>query len=491
MNLWLAGIIGGAIGAVSGAAVAWAMAMSRRARLEAHRLEAESRASAADDRATQVQADLTSQLDQRQEEISDLRTRREQAEIRAAELQERLHAQTQRFDSQQKLLDEREARFKDAFKAIGAEALQANTAQFLELANKRFETLLAQSKGDIDKKQQAIDSIVKPIRELLDKQQFTLTEIEKKREVAYRGVEEQIKHIAASHEKLNSETTKLVTALRRPEQRGRWGELQLRNAVELAGMTPHCDFVEQAHTTSADGSAQRPDMIVRLPGDGVIVVDAKVALAAYLDALQPDADRAAAMQRHADHVQKHVRDLTRKQYWNQFERTPKVVVMFVPLESAFSAALEIYPDLHTDAMKNNVLIATPTLFVALLRAIAFGWQQEDVAANAREISTVGRELYDRLATFTGHLTNVGKSLAKSVEHYNKSVGSLERSVLPSSRKLRALHVTTDDATTAPELIDTEARAVTAAELKPLPADDETDQARELPSGSTVDDSTHR
>ncbi len=383
---------------------------------------------------------------------------------RQARLREQLRVSEQQLSDQKHILDDAKKQLGDTFDALGAKALRANNQQFLELAKQTFEKVLVEARGDVDKRQQAIDALVKPVKELLERQQGALGELEKKREVAYKGLEEQIKAIAASHEKLNSETAKLVTALRRPEQRGRWGEVQLRNAVELAGMSAHCDFEEQP-TVGAAGAVQRPDMVVHLPGGGEIVLDAKVALDAYLSALEDGADRAALAKRHAEQVEQHYRQLSSRRYWEQFERTPKFVVMFMPLESALVAALEVKPNLHTDAMAQHVLIATPTLLVALLRAVAYGWQQEDVARNAREIASVGKQLYERLATFAGHFERVGAALQRGSETYNRAVGSLERMVLPSARKLRELHATTEAEIEAPRKLEVEARAVVAEELR--------------------------
>ncbi len=391
--------------------------------------------------------------------------RRGQAQSELARLSEKLATREQQFAEQKQLIERVEERFADAFSAIGGKALRANNEQFLELAKRTFEKLLVEAKGDAEKKEQAIDGLVKPIKELLEKQNTAVQDIERKREVAYTGIEAQIKVIAESHEKLSSETGRLVSALRRPEQRGRWGELQLRNVVELAGMTEHCDFDEQASVQTENGLL-RPDMVVHLPGEGVIVVDSKVALDAYLDTLQPDADLEATLSRHADLVEQHYKQLASKRYWDQFERTPKLVVMFMPLESALVAALDVKPDLHTQAMQNHVVIATPTLLVALLRAVAYGWQQDDVARNAREIASAGRELYGRLATFVAHFEKVGAAVDRGIKAYNDAIGSLERMILPSSRKLKELHATTDDAIESPRPVETEQRPVTAPELKP-------------------------
>ncbi|MHC4217231.1 MAG: DNA recombination protein RmuC [Planctomycetota bacterium] len=383
----------------------------------------------------------------------------------------RLAAETSNARARAELLAERlkaqaedEDHIKAVFRALGAEALQANSEQFTELATATLKAVLVEAKGDAEQRKQAVESLVKPVRELLEKHNTAVTEIEKKREVAYRGLEEQIKAIAASHEKLGEETNRLVAALRRPEQRGRWGEMQLRNAVELAGMTRHCDFTEQPQTDDPT-TRDRPDMIVKLPGGGVIVVDSKVALDAYLDTLDADRDRTKALERHAEQVAAHCRQLSSKRYWEQFERTPKLVVMFMPLESALTAALELKPDLHPDAMRQQVLIATPTLLVALLRAVAYGWQQEDLAANARQIAKVGGELYGRLAKFVEHLEGVGRAIDRAGDAYDQAVGSLEKRVLPSARELKELHATTEAVVETPPSLQVETRRITAAELK--------------------------
>jgi DNA recombination protein RmuC len=247
--------------------------------------------------------------------------------------------------------------------------------------------------------------------------------------------------------------------------------MQLRNAVEMSGMTEHCDFDEQVTVWKGEES-QRPDMVVKMPGGGRIIVDAKVAIDAYLDSLQQsDGDRTATLDRHARHVSTHVQKLAEKQYWKQFEHAPEWVVMFMPLESALIAALEREPDLQVRAMQQHVLIATPTLLVALLASIACGWQREKVAANAREISKTGKELHERLAKFTDSFIKIGAALTKSSEAYNSAIGSLEGRVLPSARKLRELHVTTDDEIATPEPVEVIVREVAAAELRQLPGID--------------------
>jgi len=456
-------LVGAIIGLLLGAPIIALLLFTRHARTQTDLTHARTRASLLEE---QMQQQLE-EIKQLTAELADIDRQREDARRDATALSEQLKARQQQFEEQKALLADAKSQLGDAFAALGAKALQVNSEEFLKLAATAFEKLMTQAKGDVEKRRQAIDALVKPIRELLEKQNQAVGEIEKKREVAYRGLEEQIKGIATAHEKLNTETGRLVTALRRPEQRGRWGEMQLRNVVELSGMTEHCDFQTQVQTDDPN-TRDRPDMTVHVPGEGVIIVDAKVALDAYLDAIQPDGDRESALRRHAEQVEKHVKKLAAKQYWDQFQRTPKLVVMFMPLESALVAALEVRPHLHAEAMQNHVLIATPTLLVALLRAVAYGWQQEDVAANARKISETGRELYERLAKFTDHFAKVGAGIDRAARSYNQAIGSLETRVLPSTRRLKDLHATTQPELQTPQPIEIETRPVTAGELTASP-----------------------
>jgi DNA recombination protein RmuC len=453
---WILGILVGA--AVSGA-VALIWHQSRAARCQADLANATSRA-----------AMLDSQLAAQQQELASLR----HAERELASLQSKLQSKEEQFAEQKKLLDDAQNKLKDAFRAVGSEALAVNNQQFIQLAKKTFENLLNQSKVEDEKTKQAIDSLLKPIRESLEKHQQTVETIEKKRLAEKSSLEEQLKQIAQSHEKLSSETGKLVTALRRPHQRGRWGEVQLRNTVELAGMTNHCDFDEQVTIWNGE-SAQRPDMVIHLPGRGVIPVDSKVAIEAYLDAIecQEGDSRMECLRRHAAHLDNHVRALANKKYWAGFDgaHSPQLVVLFMPLESALVAALEIEPDLHAEAMQQHVLIATPTLLVALLRAVAYGWQQQALQENAKEISKVGRELYDRLSTFVDHFARVGSALESSTKAYNSAIGSLSARVIPTTRKLKELHVVTEQTSEIepPPPIEIEVRGEgIPAELRSLP-----------------------
>ncbi len=448
MPEWTLGILALVIGGALGAAVTALLLAARRRVVEIDRADARTRAAMLDRQLAERGADI----DRVRAELAAVQTRREEAERRLA-------ASAERIDT----LERAETRLRESFLATGSEALEANSKQFLALATKTFEGLMIEAKGDAERGKQTIESMVRPIRELLEKQTVAVTELEKRREVAYTSLNEQIRQIASSHGELRAETGRLVTALRRPEQRGRWGEMQLRNVVELAGMSRHCDFHEQPATDDPE-TRDRPDMIVRMPGGGVIVVDAKVALDAYLDAIQPDADRNADLRRHAEQVERHFKRLAQRRYWEQFERTPRLVVMFMPLESALVAALDAKPDLHAEAMKQHVLIATPTLLVALLHAVAYGWQQEAIADNARAIAKVGDQLYRCVAKFAEHLATVGKGLDRAGDAYDNAVGSLERTLLPKARKLRDLHATNQPQIEPPPLVRIETRTFTAAEL---------------------------
>ena len=357
----------------------------------------------------------------------------------------------------------------NAFKAIGADALRANSEQFLQLAKETFAVSQTEIGGNLQKSQTQLKGLLDPMKELLQKQQDSANKQETTRAAAFAAIEQQIKGLVHGNATLAEKTNQLVTALRRPDTRGRWGETQLRNLVELAGMTQRCDFNEQVTVSGEDGRL-RPDMTVRLPGDGTIVVDSKVPLEGYLNALEaPDeAQRNIALSQHASAVEKHVRSLAEKAYWSQFDRAPKIVVMFMPIESAYVAALESKPELHVSAIEKHVLLATPTNLMALLTTVAYGWRQEDVAANAREIEKAGAALYKRLATFVSHFSKVGTSLVQSADNYNKAIGSLERNVLPSARTLKELNATSEAEIQQPPSIEIEPRRIEREELS-LPA----------------------
>lgn len=354
------------------------------------------------------------------------------------------------------------------FRKLSTEALGANNRQFLDLAKSRFDGFQASAKGDLDQ-------LLLPVRESLAKVDKQIADIEKERVGAYRMLSYQVEEMAKGHLRLSSETQKLVTAMRSPGTRGRWGELQLRRVIEMAGMQAHVDFVEQ-YSVSTDEERLRPDVIVRLPGDRTIVIDSKVPFDHYFEAtaeMVDDEARHEALLRHARLVRKHMAQLGAKSYWQLFQPSPDLVVMFMPDEGFFSAALRVDPALVEAGIDNHVVPATPTTLIALLRAVEFGWRQEALTQNAQEISEHAAELYKRLAKFGEHFQKVGKGLTAAVSCYNDAVGSMERQVLPSARRikdLKAAHVSSE--MPEPAAIDIAARPVVAPELLGTPIGDD-------------------
>ncbi len=333
------------------------------------------------------------------------------------------------------------ARLTQTFAELSNRSLQANSDTFLKLAEQRLENQQEKAKSELSEREKAVEALVKPINDALKASLQQISELEKSRSEAYGGIKNQLEEMQLNQKSLRQETQNLVNALRRPEVRGRWGEITLRRLVELAGMVEHCDFVEQVHTET-DGQIFRPDMIVRMPDRRELVVDVKTPLDAYLAAAEApdDAQRKLGLARHAKNVRAHIRMLASKAYWNQFDESPEFVILFIPGDQFLSAALNEQPDLIEYALSKQIILATPTSFVALLKAVAYGWRQMSLADNAKEIRVLAEDLYGRLATFVSHLNKVGRQLAGSVENYNKAVGSLERSVLPGARKFVELGV---------------------------------------------------
>ncbi len=353
------------------------------------------------------------------------------------------------------LLEQARDQLKESFQALSSEALSKNNESFLNLAKTTLEKYQEGAKGDLDKRQEAINKTVEPVGIALKTFNERVEKIEERRTQTDASLKQQLQQLAESQVQLNKTTGSLVQALRAPQVRGQWGEMQLRRTVEMAGMINYCDFEEQASVETSDGQRQRPDMIIRLPNERVVVVDSKVPLAAYLDALQsedPDHQK-ERMVAHARHIRDHIKALSAKSYWTQFDNTPEFVVLFIPNETIFSAALEQDPQLIEQGVLNKVILATPTTLIALLKAIAYGWQQEAIAREAKEIAALGKELYERVSVVTGHFTKLGKSLDQSVGCYNKAVSSLESRLLVTAKKFDALDSASPDPLPEPSLID--------------------------------------
>ncbi|MGH4018457.1 MAG: DNA recombination protein RmuC, partial [Pseudonocardiaceae bacterium] len=397
----------------------------------------------------------------------------------ATELQVELASARAALESQRSAAEDRErqhnrheAELKDSFRALSAEALSSNNEAFVQLAEARIKeataALTARADGDATSRQQAIEALLGPVAQTLHRLDGQLRTVEKDRESAYAGLRQQVGDMARSSEQLQTETRQLVNALRAPQVRGRWGELQLERIVQLAGMVEHCDFDRQVSATDASGDADavvRPDLVVHLAGDKEIVLDAKVPFGAYLeavDASDPDR-RAERLAAHARHLRAHVDALAAKSYWQRFEPTPEFVVLFVPGDPFLEAALQSDPALLEHAFERNVVVATPTTLIALLRTVAYTWRQEALARNAAQVHDLGRELHSRLATMGGHVAKLGRALTGAVDSYNRTVSSLESRVLVTARRFGDLRVVSDELDT-PEQVEKTPRTLQATEL---------------------------
>ena len=385
-----------------------------------------------------------------------LQPEREALLQRLSSSEAQLHAERKSTAERLALLEANRRQTEIAFRALSAEALAANNQSFLDLAKTTLGNYQQQAKGDLDTRHQAIQQLVRPLEESLQKVDGKIAQLEHARTGAYARLDEQLKSLLTSQVKLESETGNLVRALRAPAVRGRWGEIQLRKVVEMAGMLNYCDFVEQE---TADSGRLRPDMIVKLPNGRNIVVDSKAPLQAYLESLEveSDSERKAHLTHHARQIRDHVQKLSAKKYWEQFQPTPEFVVLFLPGETFFSAALGQDPGLIEAGVDQKVLLATPTTLIALLRSVAYGWRQEQLTENAAVISQLGRELYDRLTTMTAHFSQMGKGLERAVDSYNKGMSSLDSRVLVSARKFKDLGAGSSKDLTSSAQIDRTAR----------------------------------
>lgn len=383
-----------------------------------------------------------------------------------AELSSTLSHERRSAEEKLKLVEDAKQQMSNAFKVIGQEALDANRESFLALATERLAQFQTGAKTDLEKREQAIRELVAPVAQTLEKMDGKIAALEKAREGAYGELREQLKSMKDDQGKLRGETAALVQALRSPNKRGQWGELQLKRTLEMAGMVEGIHYTQQK-TVDGDEGRLRPDVIVKLPGGQCIIIDSKVPIDAYLDALRediPENERRDALTRHAQHVRERMKELGSKSYWSQLD-TPEFVVMFLPGESYFSAALENDPGLIEFGVDHKVLPASPTTLISLLRAVSYGWRQEKLAENAREISDLGQELYKRLCAFGEHMQKIGKGLETAMNSYNSAVGSLERSVLPGARKFQELHAAPQDKDLPSlEQLDHSPRQLTAPEF---------------------------
>jgi len=446
MNGWLLLLAGLVVGGV----VSWLLSRNRAVRSEA------------------TAAGLHLQQEKLQAEVEGLRARLE-TELKArAAAEASLEATRKNLEEQRQLLDDARQKLSETFKSLSSDVLGSQSESFLRLASETFGKLHAQAEGDLGKRQEAIGGLIQPLKEALLRYETEIKVIEANRQDAYGSLRQHLKQIGETQTQLQHETANLVTALRKPQVRGRWGEITLRRLAELSGMVGRCDFFEQQTVSSQDEGAIRPDMVVHLPGGREIIVDSKVALDAYLDSIEANSEELKQQHliRHSSQVRRHMEQLGSKAYWDRLPKAPEFAVLFLPGDPFLGAAVERDPTLIEDGMAHRVVIATPSTLIALLLAVHHGWRQEDITKNAEAISDLGKQLYKRVHTMWEHLDNLRSAIDKAVEAWNRVVGSLEYQVLPSVRRFRDLKATTAEEIPALEPVEKTTRI-----LPPAPGED--------------------
>ena len=420
--------------------------------------------SAAEEKNSRI-PELAETINNKDHTINNLTEENTSLKEKLSELEVKLHEERKAANEKIELINQAQIKLSDAFKALSSDALNSNNKSFLQLAKTTLEKFQENAKTDLETRHKAINETIVPLKQSLEKFDTKIQEIEKQRVSAYSSLTEQLKYLANTQVQLQSETSNLVRALRTPTVRGRWGEIQLKRVVEIAGMVEYCDFVTQESVSTETGRL-RPDMIVKLPNDKVIVVDSKAPLKAYLESLETKDEslKIKKLKDHARQIQNHIIALGSKSYWSHFEKTPEFVVLFLPGETFFSAALEQNPSLiEYGFVEKKVLLATPTTLIALLRSVAYGWRQEQMAKNTKIVSDLGKNLYDRIKTMTNHFSDIRKGLDRTVSAYNKSVGSFESRVLPAARKFKELGASTGDDINELDMIELSTRQIQSTE----------------------------